>query len=251
MSDEAQIVEAEKPKKEEKKRAPQKPAQRVGVVINGYGNPDGLRKCINSALAQKLPQRVNTEIVVICHDGTLKGAEACKEFAGKIKAGYLDNLFPEGCARDAGVEMLGAFDLIVFVDGQDSIAPNHIESILNARRPNTLSAYRTGQPSEDGHQPAPFDGIAWEAKAYWKLAPHKHIFAFGSEELAVRAVAEDISIIDVEVPSYQPSSEESLKQYIKKLNINFFSSGRKAVAMAKRGEPVMEKKRSIKVYDFV
>ncbi len=233
-------------------RRPSGPKQRVGVVVTAFQKPEWLKECIKSVLSQALPARVEMEVVVVTHGGRLAEAEAAQEFEGDVLLLTMGRWDARGTALNVGIERLPSSDLIVIVDGCDTLEKDHVSQLLKARRPGTKTGYRPQQRTmgEDGGG-APSKGIAvaWEARALLALGGYQGMYVYAGEEMAARAVIEGVEI--VEVPGDATYSHREHPATPERLGrtklVRFFPRDRKALASALRGSPIVVPHRSVSV----
>lgn len=108
--------------------------EKVSVIIPVYNDEKYLEKCLNSVINQTYK---NLEIILI-DDGSTDGtAEICEHYKDKDDRIRILHKQNEGIgsSRNAGLSMATG-DYVLFVDGDDWIASNHIEELYKLLKKN-------------------------------------------------------------------------------------------------------------------
>jgi len=104
------------------------PEELVSIIIPCYNNAPYLRKCIDSVLCQSYN---NTEIIVVDDGSSDEPKSVISDYviADKIKYVKLSHS-GVSTARNAGMQKATG-EYIIFIDGDDWVEPNHIETLVN------------------------------------------------------------------------------------------------------------------------
>ena len=128
---------------------------RISIIIPVYNTEAWLPRCLESIVAQSLPEK-DYEILIV-NDGSTDGSEtvAAEFAAGRPNCRVLSQ--PNSglsAARNAGLAAAGG-DYIWFVDSDDRIAPDCLSAILsvcNSARPDII-ALGSARESSAGIRP--------------------------------------------------------------------------------------------------
>ncbi len=104
------------------------PEELVSIIIPCYNNAPYLRQCIDSVLCQSYN---NTEIIVVDDGSSDESESVVSDYVIANKILYI-KLIHSGVstARNAGMQKASG-EFIVFIDGDDWVEPNHIETLVN------------------------------------------------------------------------------------------------------------------------
>lgn len=108
----------------------------VTIIVPFYNREKYLAKCIESLINQTYK---NIEIVLVDDGSTDDSKEICYSFQKKddrIKYIY-KNHSGVSASRNKGIEMSSG-EYLTFVDSDDTIAPNYVETLVNNQEDNTL-----------------------------------------------------------------------------------------------------------------
>ena len=133
--------------------------QTVSVIVPVYNCKDYLPKCIESILNQTYPQ---IQLILI-DDGSSDGSgEICDTFAAKDRRIQVIHQKNQGvsAARNAGLDA-AAGEYLLFVDSDDQIAADTIETSLNGFVDDTIDVVVFGvtkiRERESSQQPLPME----------------------------------------------------------------------------------------------
>jgi len=101
--------------------------QSIAVVIPNYNRPRIVADAIRSVLAQNRPA---DEILVVDDGSREPSEETVRAFGDRVRYLYQDNRGLAG-ARNTGIRETGS-DLLVFLDDDDLLEPNHLELLAAA-----------------------------------------------------------------------------------------------------------------------
>lgn len=133
--------------------------QTVSVIVPVYNCKEYLPKCIESILNQTYPQIQ----LILVDDGSSDGSgEICDTFAAKDRRIQVIHQKNQGvsAARNAGLDA-AAGEYLLFVDSDDQIAADTIETSLNGFVDNTIDVVVFGvtkiRERESSQQPLPME----------------------------------------------------------------------------------------------
>lgn len=101
------------------------PSPRTAIIIPTYNRREMVLQAVESALDQ-----TRSATVVVVDDGSTDGtAEAVREaFGGRVRLHIQENR-ERGAARNAGAALAGDADLLVFLDADDLLLPDHVGAV--------------------------------------------------------------------------------------------------------------------------
>jgi glycosyltransferase involved in cell wall biosynthesis len=109
------------------------PAPNVSVIVNNFNYAQFVGVAVGSALSQTYS---NCEVIVVDDGSTDKSREVLKQFEGRAQVLLKEN---EGQVSAFNLGFLHAKgDLIIFLDSDDALFPEAIESAVAAWRPNVV-----------------------------------------------------------------------------------------------------------------
>jgi len=104
----------------------------ISIIVPIYNVESYLRKCIDSILNQTFE---DFEVILVNDGSTDKSGSICDEYAGmhkdKVRVIHKQNSEGAGAPRNAGIEASQG-QYLLFVDGDDYIAPNTIDKTYKA-----------------------------------------------------------------------------------------------------------------------
>jgi glycosyltransferase involved in cell wall biosynthesis len=109
------------------------PNVKVSIIINNYNYGKFLGFAIESALAQTYP---NCELIVVDDGSTDESRDLLKKFETRARIIYQENR-GQPSAMNAGFEASSG-DLVSFLDSDDALFPDAIESVVNAWEENVV-----------------------------------------------------------------------------------------------------------------
>lgn len=125
--------------------------KKVSIIVPVYNNEKYVEKCITSILSQTYP---NIEIIVI-NDGSTDFSEAIlNQYQGKITLINQEN-HGVSYSRNIGLKKATG-DYVMFVDGDDWIDTNMVESLYQASNHGTIDVVRCGYVREYPTKEEPF-----------------------------------------------------------------------------------------------
>ena len=135
---------------------------KLSIIVPVYNVEAFLKKCVDSLLAQDLPQE-DYEIILV-DDGSTDGSGAlCDTLAaehGNIRVIHQQNRGLSG-ARNAGIPVASG-DYILFVDSDDYLCPNVLETLVGLMESKDLDILRFNYQNVD------MDGKVFEPNRYSK-----------------------------------------------------------------------------------
>jgi glycosyltransferase involved in cell wall biosynthesis len=114
---------------------------RVSIVITSYNYAQFVGRTIASALAQSEPAK---EVIVVVDGSTDPSREIIAGFGDRVRAVFQANR-GETAATNAGFA-LSRGDIIMFVDSDDVLRQNAVETVVHAWRPAVVAAHWPVQP---------------------------------------------------------------------------------------------------------
>lgn len=101
---------------------------RISIIVPVYNVEKYLKRCVNSILNQTYS---NIEVILVDDGSKDSSGKICDEYSGldhRVKVIHKENE-GLGFARNSGLEMATG-DFVSFIDGDDSIADDHIEKMI-------------------------------------------------------------------------------------------------------------------------
>ena len=106
----------------------------ISIIVPVYIVEEYLERCINSILSQTL---TNYELILVDDGSTEKSGEICDDFAKRDSRIIVVHKSNEGVSKARNLAVvLSKGEYITFVDSDDWISPNMLESLYNACRNN-------------------------------------------------------------------------------------------------------------------
>lgn len=134
--------------------------EKVSIIIPIYNNEAYIEKCITSLLQQTYP---NIEIIAVDDGSTDTSYERLKQYQEQITILYHDN-HGVSYSRNRGIEVATG-EYIMFVDGDDWIDSNMVESMMLQTEESTIDIVRCGYIREYSDKKEEFL-ICKESKEY-------------------------------------------------------------------------------------
>lgn len=120
---------------------------RVSVVVNNFNYARYLPQCIDSALSQTYPA---TEVVVVDDASSDDSREVIRRYRGRVEPVLQERNGGQGAAFNAGFRASHG-DILVFLDSDDYLYPDAIESVARAWTPGASKVqYRLDLVDADG-----------------------------------------------------------------------------------------------------
>lgn len=128
--------------------------KKIGIIVPIYNTEKYIRKCLDSILAQTY---TNFRLILV-DDGTPDNAgKICDEYAKKDSRITVIHQKNSGvtCARTRGVEAANNCEFIMFVDSDDSLPSDAIETLVSIMTPDNDIAlgrvfrYKSGERNEE------------------------------------------------------------------------------------------------------
>jgi glycosyltransferase involved in cell wall biosynthesis len=133
---------------------------KVSVIIPTYNRRDWIGECLDSVLGQTYK---NIEIIVVddrSTDTTIEWLRSEKKYHS-VRLHVQQVNGGASTARNVGIEMATG-DLIVFIDSDDTLRPNHVETAVNCFEENaSLGLFCCDSIMIDVHGKVILDGVTW------------------------------------------------------------------------------------------
>ncbi len=174
----------------------------VGIIVPVYNTADFLRDCLDSVLAQTLP---DIEVVTVDDDGSTDGSgEILDEYAAEhgFTVVHQENSGGPGAPRNVGIDLANG-EFIFFLDADDTLTPDALRRMVEVAR-REGSDVVLGKMGAHDHRHVPtsmfrqtnYDVDIIKGKLFWSLGPTKlfrrsHVLEVGEHFATDIPVGED------------------------------------------------------------